>query len=119
MAAGTSGYALCIRAGLGSWVAGLGLTAAQLAENLEAGYRKHIPTDLQVLPAEHSERFVAHAGGFASPISVQKGACHVAAMQIAAEPLLRQEVRKQYQDFTSAQPPLLPLGLSRRQQPLW
>ncbi|KAL4447813.1 hypothetical protein ABPG75_005032 [Micractinium tetrahymenae] len=96
----TSSYALCIRAGLGSWVAGLGLTAAQLAENVEAGYRKHIPTDLQVLPAEHSEKFVA-PGGFSTPDAVQRGGCHVAAMQIAAEPLLRQEVRKQYQDHAT------------------
>ena len=51
----------------------------------------------QVSPAEHSQRFVAAAGGFSTPDAVQKGGCHVAAMQIAAEPLLRQEVRKQYQ----------------------
>lgn len=97
----TSSYALCIRAGLAPWVSGLGLTAAQLAENVEAGYRKHIPTDLQVSPAEHSQRFVAAAGGFSTPDAVQKGGCHVAAMQIAAEPLLRQEVRKQYQDHAT------------------
>ncbi|KAL4442498.1 hypothetical protein ABPG77_005082 [Micractinium sp. CCAP 211/92] len=97
----TSTYSLCIRAGLGDWVAGLGLTAAQLAENVEAGYRKHIPTDLQITPAEHSEKFVAAAGGFSTPDAVQKGGCHVAAMQIAAEPLLRQEVRRQYQEHAT------------------
>lgn len=41
-------YALCLRGGLGGWVQGLGLSAAQLAENVEAGYKKHEPTDLQV-----------------------------------------------------------------------
>ncbi len=51
----------------------------------------------QITPAEHSEKFVAAAGGFSTPDAVQKGGCHVAAMQIAAEPLLRQEVRRQYQ----------------------
>lgn len=40
---------------------------------------------------------MAAAGGFSTPDAVQKGGCRVAAMQIAAEPLLRQEVRKQYQ----------------------
>lgn len=41
------GLPYAVPAGLGPWVSGLGLTAVQLAENVEAGYRKHIPTDLQ------------------------------------------------------------------------
>lgn len=44
----TTPYALCLRAGLGGWVAGLGLSAGQLAENVEAGYKKHQPEDLRV-----------------------------------------------------------------------
>jgi hypothetical protein len=34
-------YLLSLRAGLGGWARGLGLTAVQLAENVEAGYLKH------------------------------------------------------------------------------
>ena len=41
-------YSLCLRSGLGGWVRGLGLSAAQLADNVEAGYQKHTPVDLQV-----------------------------------------------------------------------
>lgn len=44
----TTPYALCLRAGLGGWVAGLGLSAGQLAENVEAGYKKHQPEDARV-----------------------------------------------------------------------
>ncbi|PSC69358.1 transcription elongation factor SPT6 [Micractinium conductrix] len=118
-------YALCLRAGLGGWVSGLGLSAAQLAENVEATYQKHQAQDLQVTPLEHSASFVAAAGGFSTPEGVLKGGCHVAATQIAAEPLVRQEVRKQYEEHAclwtkptsagdAALDPFHPLGASKR-----
>jgi hypothetical protein len=47
----TTPYMLCLRAGLGGWVAGLGLSAAQLAENVEAGFLKHTPASLPVRAA--------------------------------------------------------------------
>ncbi|EFN54675.1 hypothetical protein CHLNCDRAFT_58171 [Chlorella variabilis] len=91
-------YLHCLRAGLGGWVAGLGLTAAQLAENVEAGYQKHKPADLTVTPEQHAAQYVAPSGGFPTAGTVVKGGCYMAAAEIAAEPLIRQEVRKQYQD---------------------
>ena len=156
-------YALCLRAGLGGWVSGLGLSAAQLAENVEATYQKHQAQDLQarghlvggrgnrgarrraaialpwprarrphrsgrracvappltcfsprslsqVTPLEHSASFVAAAGGFSTPEGVLKGGCHVAATQIAAEPLVRQEVRKQYEVRATSRVVLLGAG---------
>ncbi|PRW45415.1 transcription elongation factor SPT6 isoform A [Chlorella sorokiniana] len=94
----TTPYALCLRAGLGGWVAGLGLSAAQLAENVEAGYKKHQPEDLRVDPLTHAQQFVSEGGGFARPEAVVKAGRHMAATEIAAEPLVRQVVRKHYQD---------------------
>jgi hypothetical protein len=46
--AATRRYLHSHRAGLGAWVDGLGVSAAQLARNVEEGYKKHIPTDLTV-----------------------------------------------------------------------
>lgn len=144
-------YLHCLRAGLGGWVAGLGLTAAQLAENVEAGYQKHKPADLtvgtvppwragcvhrrarapalqtllylhhhrtlkcrarpsshlalQVTPEQHAAQYVAPSGGFPTAGTVVKGGCYMAAAEIAAEPLIRQEVRKQYQVGGRTAPP--------------
>lgn len=50
-----------------------------------------------MLPLAHAELFVAAAGGFGSAEQVLKGGVHMAATEVAAEPLVRQEVRKQYQ----------------------
>lgn len=179
----TTPYALGLRAGLGGWVAGLGLTAGQLAENVEAGYKKHQPEDprvrpeirwrvlllfspafdiveagvhitslrtrvgegqvgcvcagcwsskprflmpvddqplaalqtfnssasadipilcpspppLQVAPLAFAEQFVTDSGGFSRPEAVVKAGRHMAAIEVAAEPLVRQAVRKHYQ----------------------
>jgi hypothetical protein len=50
-----------------------------------------------VPPLEYCEQFVSQSGGFSSAEAVFKGGRHMAATEIAAEPLVRQEVRKQYQ----------------------
>jgi len=55
------------------------------------------PTCLQALPREHSEQFAAAGSGFSDVEAVLKAGIRVAATQIAAEPLVRQEVRKQYE----------------------
>lgn len=52
---------------------------------------------LQVSPEEFIKQFVTPSGVFSSPEGALKGGRLVAAAEIAAEPLLRQEVRKQYQ----------------------
>ncbi|KAI3425064.1 hypothetical protein D9Q98_008441 [Chlorella vulgaris] len=92
-------YLLSLRAGLGGWARGLGLTAVQLAENVEAGYLKHKHADVGVSPEEFIKQFVTPSGVFSSPEGALKGGRLVAAAEIAAEPLLRQEVRKQYQEL--------------------
>jgi hypothetical protein len=56
-----------------------------------------IATTPQVPPLAYCEQFVSQSGGFSSPEAVFKGGRHMAATEIAAEPLVRQEVRKQYQ----------------------
>jgi transcriptional accessory protein Tex/SPT6 len=38
-------------------------------------------------------------GGFSTPENVLKGACHMMAMQLAAEPAVRQFVREQYFNY--------------------
>lgn len=51
----------------------------------------------QVDPLTHAQQFVSEAGGFSRPEAVVKAGRHMAATEIAAEPLVRQVVRKQYQ----------------------
>lgn len=48
-------------------------------------------------PLTHAQQFVSEAGGFSRPEAVVKAGRHMAATEIAAEPLVRQVVRKQYQ----------------------
>ena len=50
------------------------------------------------MPEEFAQRFVSEGGALSSAQAVVKAMCQMAGIELAAEPLVRQEVRKQYMD---------------------
>lgn len=90
-------YAICQENGLGSLAAKFGLTPEQFGENLRDNYQRHETEQHQVEPEEAAEDYVQPTGFFSSVRSVLQGACHMVAMQIACEPLVRQALRQVFQ----------------------
>eukprot|EP00887_Chlorella_sp_A99_P000019 scaffold16.g19.t1 len=123
-----SAYHLCRRAGLGECARGLGLAPERLAENVDAGFKKHMPQEgPQATPLEFAERFVAPGTSFSSAEAALKGAQLMLAAEIAAEPQIRAEARRAYNDAAvlstaptaegeSALGPFHPLGVAKRLQ---
>eukprot|EP00873_Tetraselmis_striata_P037857 jgi/Tetstr1/458121/TSEL_044613.t1 len=90
----TAKYAIAKRAGLGAIAPSLGLSAAQFGENLDNNFKKHEPEDHKVSPIEMAAAHVSDVPGFDSADKVLRGAQHMAAIELASEPAVRQAVRK-------------------------
>lgn len=91
-------------AGIGALVASLGLSSAQFAENLDATFKKHEVDDDKVLsehkwsPTEAAEHLLTEPVGpsqfgFRNADAVLRAARTMAAMELAAEPIVRSNVR--------------------------
>ncbi|KAK9828928.1 hypothetical protein WJX72_002842 [[Myrmecia] bisecta] len=89
-------YSLCKRAGLDRLAAKIGLSASQLGQNLDIGYKRHDPEDPKVPPEELAADYVTQMAGFDTPAAVLKGACHLAAIDVAADPKVREVIRTLY-----------------------
>ena len=119
-------HQLGLRAGLREAANAFGLSAAQFAENIEAGYQRHVPTDSFSTPAELAAQYVDpdHPTRRDAEM-VMRSAALILATEIAAEPAVRKAVRDYFWAnatlSTSVTPagiatltPFHPLGITKR-----
>uniref|UniRef100_A0A061RB87 Transcription elongation factor SPT6 n=1 Tax=Tetraselmis sp. GSL018 TaxID=582737 RepID=A0A061RB87_9CHLO len=90
----TSLYSIARKSGIGAVMPSMGITAAQFGENLQQGYKKHEPEDPQVAPLEFVAPYAVPGSAFADPAKILAAAQHMAAVELAADPNVRQEVRR-------------------------
>ncbi|XP_019848744.1 PREDICTED: transcription elongation factor SPT6-like [Amphimedon queenslandica] len=90
-------YSLCQEAGLGALASKFGLTPEQFGENLRDNYQRHETEQHPYEPEEAAQEFIQTSGLFVNVRAVLQGACHMVAMQLASEPLVRQALRQVYQ----------------------
>lgn len=106
----TTVYSICHRAGLGAFVAQLGLTPEQLAENLEADYRRHEPQDPAGVPLELAGSYVTDVAGMTGPMEVLQAAMHMAVRDLAATPGVCKLVREVFQAHATVTTDATPAG---------
>ncbi|BBN03708.1 transcription elongation factor SPT6 [Marchantia polymorpha subsp. ruderalis] len=87
-------YSVCRKAGLGSVAVYFGLTPEKFGENISAMYKRHEVEDEASPPEDVANGHVT--GEFRDPLSVLKGARHMAAVEISTEPAVREYVRHVY-----------------------
>lgn len=87
-------YTVCRENGLGSLAAKFGLTSEQFGENLRDNYQRHETSQHHAEPEDAGEEYKQPAGNFNTVRAVLQGACHMVAMEIAHEPLVRQALRQ-------------------------
>eukprot|EP00884_Botryococcus_braunii_P001188 jgi/Botrbrau1/1106/Bobra.0162s0007.1 len=95
-----SHYTRCKQAGLGEVVAAMGITAAQLAENLDASYKRNEPENVRELPEDLAAQSILEAP-FDTPEAVLKAVRHIAVSEIASEPKVRDVLRERYYEMAT------------------
>jgi len=90
----TTSYTIAKRAGIGAILPVLGMSAQQFGENLKQGFKKNEPEDRKVSPTDLIQAYPISEPGFDDPERVQTAAQHMMAVELAADPAVRQEVRK-------------------------
>ncbi|KAL2645408.1 hypothetical protein R1flu_012995 [Riccia fluitans] len=89
-------YSVCRKAGLGSVAVYFGLTPEKFGENISAMYKRHEVEDEASTPDDVAN---SHLGSeFRDPMSVLKGARHMAAVEISTEPAVRDYLRHVYME---------------------
>lgn len=107
----TSPYVTAVNAGLGEAAAALGISSAQLSENLESGFKMHETVDPSLFPVDHMASFVdENVPPRKNVETVHRSMLTVAATDISTEPYIRQYVREFYWSNCVVSSRLTPLG---------
>uniref|UniRef100_A0A5S6QJ45 Suppressor of Ty 6 homolog n=1 Tax=Trichuris muris TaxID=70415 RepID=A0A5S6QJ45_TRIMR len=87
-------YQICLDAGLGPLAGKFGLTAKELAENLQVNYARNEVAQYPQPFAELAQEHICKQ--FQDVDAVTKAAKYMVALQLSREPLIRQTVRSEY-----------------------
>ncbi|CAL8470742.1 g10284 [Coccomyxa elongata] len=94
----TSAYETLKKAGLEPVVREMVISAEELGENLDIGYRKHDREDPKIMPEEFAADHVVPGSAFDKPEAVLHGARQMAISEMAAEPEVRKFVRNKFME---------------------
>ncbi|BDA45673.1 Transcription elongation factor SPT6 [Coccomyxa sp. Obi] len=92
----TSAYETLKKAGLEPVVREMVISAEELGENLDIGYRKHDREDPKIMPEEFAADHLVPGSAFDKPEAVLHGARQMAISEMAAEPEVRKFVRNKF-----------------------
>lgn len=90
-------YGVCRKAGILPLTSRFGLSATQIGENLRNRYQEHVPVQQDIEPKDLADKFKTATGMFSKDADkVLDAAIQCLAMEIAADPNVRDFVREEY-----------------------